>query len=325
MKLSLVDRSGVELRQIDVDDAVFGIEPNLPVVHQAHVAQLANRRQGTASTLNRSDHRSSTGKTRRQKGTGRARQGGASSPVRRGGAVAHGPHPRSYRQRLPRRMRRLAIRSMLSQRAAEGGLIVLDGESFEPKTQAVEQLLADLGVQRSALLVTSRSNARTQARHPQPARHGYLPRRHAERGIAADARPHRHDRGRPAPRRGPLGRRAQRRASRPRRPAPAARGGVLDAQGHSPLLGRATADHHGEIDGARRRGQYVFEVDPRANKMQIKEAVEIGFNVVVRRVNTMNVRGRRRRFGRHYGTEPSWKKAVVTLADGYEIKLFEGV
>ena len=72
-------------------------------------------------------------------------------------------------------------------------------------------------------------------------------------------------------------------------------------------------------------GQYVFEVDPRANKMQIKEAVEIGFNVVVRRVNTMNVRGRRRRFGRHYGTEPGWKKAVVTLADGYEIKLFEGV
>ena len=158
MKLSLVDRSGVELRQIDVDDAVFGIEPNLPVVHQAHVAQLANRRRGTASTLNRSDHRSSTGKTRRQKGTGRARQGGASSPVRRGGAVAHGPHPRSYRQRMPRRMRRLAIRSMLSQRAAEGGLIVLDGEAFEPKTQAVQQLLADLGVQRSALLVTSRSN-----------------------------------------------------------------------------------------------------------------------------------------------------------------------
>ena len=71
--------------------------------------------------------------------------------------------------------------------------------------------------------------------------------------------------------------------------------------------------------------QYVFEVDPRANKMQIKEAVEIGFNVVVSRVNTMNVRGKRRRFGRHTGQEPGWKKAVVTLADGYQIKLFEGV
>jgi len=72
-------------------------------------------------------------------------------------------------------------------------------------------------------------------------------------------------------------------------------------------------------------GQYVFEVDTRANKMQIKEAVEIGFNVVVRRVNTMHVRGKRRRFGRHQGQEPGWKKAVVTLAEGYEIKLFEGV
>ena len=80
MKLSLRDSSGAEVGQIDVDDAVFGIEPNLPVVHQAHVAQLANRRRGTASTLTRSNHRSSTGKTRRQKGTGRARQGGASSP-----------------------------------------------------------------------------------------------------------------------------------------------------------------------------------------------------------------------------------------------------
>ena len=158
MKLSLRDSSGAEVGQIDVDDAVFGIEPNLPVVHQAHVAQLANRRRGTASTLTRSNHRSSTGKTRRQKGTGRARQGGASSPLRRGGAVAHGPHPRSYRQRLPRRMRRLAIRSMLSQRAAEGGLIILDGESFEPRTQAVQRLLGDLGVQRSALLVTSQAN-----------------------------------------------------------------------------------------------------------------------------------------------------------------------
>jgi len=158
MKLSLVDPSGKEVREIDVDDAVFGIEPNLAVIHQAHVAYLANQRQGTADTHSRSDHRGSTAKTRKQKGTGRARQGSVSSPVRRGGAVAHGPHPRSYRQRMPRRMRRLAIRSMLSQRAAEGGLIVLDGETFEPKTQSVRKLLDDLGVVRSGLLVTSESN-----------------------------------------------------------------------------------------------------------------------------------------------------------------------
>ena len=72
-------------------------------------------------------------------------------------------------------------------------------------------------------------------------------------------------------------------------------------------------------------GKYVFEVDPRANKLQIKEAVEIGFSVVVRKVNVMNLRGRQRRSGRHTGREADWKKAVVTLAEGYEIKLFEGV
>jgi len=71
--------------------------------------------------------------------------------------------------------------------------------------------------------------------------------------------------------------------------------------------------------------KYVFEVDPRANKLQIKEAVEIGFNVVVRKVNVMHVRGHFRRFGRRGGREADWKKAVVTLAEGYEIKLFEGV
>jgi len=158
VKLPLVDATGKELRQIDVDDAVFGIQPNLPVIHQAYKAQRANARQGTASTLTRSAHSASTAKTRRQKGTGKARQGGASSPVRRGGAVAHGPHPRSYRQRLPRRMRRLAIRSMLSQRAAEGGLIVLDGEAFEPKTQALKQLLDGLGIVRSGLIVTADAN-----------------------------------------------------------------------------------------------------------------------------------------------------------------------
>lgn len=72
-------------------------------------------------------------------------------------------------------------------------------------------------------------------------------------------------------------------------------------------------------------GKYAFRVDPRANKMQIKEAVEIGFDVVVRKVNVLTVHGKRKRIGRHSGREKDWKKAIVTLADGYEIKLFEGV
>ncbi len=162
MKLPVVDAAGQEVRTIDVDDAVFGIEPNLAVVHQAFLAQRANGRRGTASTRTRSSHHSSTAKSRRQKGTGRARLGSASSPLRRGGAVAHGPHPRSYRQALPKRMRRLAIRSMLSQRAAEGGLLILDQTQFDSKTKAVKTLLNGLGVERSALVVTRTADAQLQ-------------------------------------------------------------------------------------------------------------------------------------------------------------------
>ena len=158
MKVSVVDGTGAQVREIEVDDAVFGLTPNLAVVHQALLAQLANRRQGTHSTLRRRDHSAATTKSRKQKGSGRARLGSASSPVRVGGAVAHGPHPRSYRQRLPKQMRRLAIRSMLSQRLAEDGLIVLADQEFEPRTRATQALLAALGVARRALVVTARSD-----------------------------------------------------------------------------------------------------------------------------------------------------------------------
>lgn len=163
MKLPVVDSAGQPLRTIEADDAVFGLQPNLAVVHQVLVAYQANRRHGTHSTQTRSQHHGSTAKSRRQKGLGRARLGSVSSPVRRGGAVAHGPHPHSYRQRVPKRLRRLAIRSLLSQRVVEGGLIVLaDGAAFAPKTQAVQALLTALGVERSALVVTRAADALLQ-------------------------------------------------------------------------------------------------------------------------------------------------------------------
>ena len=158
MKLPVLDASGAQVREIDVDEAVFGIAPNLAVVHQALLAQLANQRQGTHSSQTRSMQHSSTVKTRKQKGTGAARLGSRSSPLRRGGAVAHGPHPRSYRQRLPKRMRRLAIRSLLSQRVAEAGLLVLGQEEFQPRTRAVADLLKALGVARRGLVVTDGPN-----------------------------------------------------------------------------------------------------------------------------------------------------------------------
>ena len=155
MKLPVLDGAGAQIGEIDAADSVFGIEPNLSVVHQAVLAHRANQRQGNHNTLNRSDLRQANTKSRRQKGGGRARLGGPSSPTRIGGAVAHGPHPRSYRQRLPKRMRRLAIRSMLSQRAAEGGIVVTAPDlAFEPRTKALAQLCRALGVERNALLVS---------------------------------------------------------------------------------------------------------------------------------------------------------------------------
>ena len=162
MKLPVVNSLGAEVRQIDVDDAVFGITPNLAVVHQTLLAQRANARQGNHNTQNRSDWTGSTAKSRKQKGSGHARLGAGSSPVRKGGAVAHGPHPHSHRQRLPKRMRRLAIRSMLSQRAAEGGIRVLEIDAFDAKTRSMRALLGALGVERSALVVTDGADSLLQ-------------------------------------------------------------------------------------------------------------------------------------------------------------------
>ena len=126
MKLEVLDSSGKTVNEIEVDDAVFAIDSNEPVVHQTLLAQLAARRSGSANTKSRGDIRGSTRKLHRQKGLGMARAGSANSPTRRGGGVAFGPKQRSYEQRLPKRMRRLAIRSVLSSRVNEARLTVLD-------------------------------------------------------------------------------------------------------------------------------------------------------------------------------------------------------
>ncbi len=155
MKLSVVDTAGKQLRQIDVADEVFGIEPNRSVMHQAYVAQMANRRAGNASTKGRGEVAGSTAKTRKQKGLGRSRQGGVRASHHVGGGVAFGPTPHSFAKDLPRQMRRLALRSALSSHVAGGTVIVADGLSpEEPRTKDVQATLAALGVARTALLVS---------------------------------------------------------------------------------------------------------------------------------------------------------------------------
>lgn len=140
---------------MDVSDAVFGVPMNEALVHQVMVGLRANQRQGTASTKTRSYVNGSTKKLYRQKGTGNARTGSKRSPLRRGGAVTFGPHPRDYRQEIPRKMRRLAIRCILSAKAGEGQLKVLEGFNFtEPKTKEMIGVLAALGAGKTALIVT---------------------------------------------------------------------------------------------------------------------------------------------------------------------------
>jgi large subunit ribosomal protein L4 len=155
MKLAVLNEYGKELRKLEVDDSVFGIEPNMAVLHQAYVTQRNNNRSGTHKTKSRGEVQGSTRKIRSQKGTGRARAGSNRSPTRVGGGVAFGPRPRSYARDLPKKMRRLAIRSALSGKVADGQLMVIDQLAMEaPKTKEIIRILAAMGFERSALLVT---------------------------------------------------------------------------------------------------------------------------------------------------------------------------
>jgi len=154
MKLPVRNAQGGKLKPIEVDDQVFGIKPNMAVMHQAFLAQMANRRAGSASTKSRGEVRGSSAKVRVQKGSGHARQGTARAPHRTGGGVAFGPRPRSYRQALPKRMKRLAIRSVLSGKVADGQVAVVDKLSLEkPRTKEIVELLESLGIKRSSLIV----------------------------------------------------------------------------------------------------------------------------------------------------------------------------
>lgn len=155
MQLPVRDLEGNEVRSIQVDDYVFGIEPNVAVLHQAFVAGRNAQRRGSASTLTRGEVQGSTRKIRMQKYTGRARQGAIRAPHHRGGGIAFGPKARDYSQKLPRKMRRLAIRSALSGKVADGQIQIIDGLSFDaPKTKEMERILTNLGAERSALIVT---------------------------------------------------------------------------------------------------------------------------------------------------------------------------
>jgi large subunit ribosomal protein L4 len=147
--------TGEVVKHIEISDRIFAVPFNEAAVHQAMVRQQANARQGTASTKTRSEVSGSTAKLFRQKHTGLARAGSRRSPLRRGGGVAFGPKPRSYRQAMPKRMRQLALRCVLSAKAKDGELMVLEQLKLDgPKTKDIVQILAALGIDSSALITT---------------------------------------------------------------------------------------------------------------------------------------------------------------------------
>ncbi|KAB7666140.1 50S ribosomal protein L4 [Bacillus sp. B1-b2] len=155
-KVALFNQDGTQNGEIQLNDAVFGIEPNNHVLFEAVVMQRASLRQGTHKTKIRSEVRGGGRKPWRQKGTGRARQGSIRSPQWRGGGTVFGPTPRSYSYKLPKKVRRLAIKSALSTKALEENVLVLQNLAFDaPKTKDFKAVLGNLSVEKKALIVTA--------------------------------------------------------------------------------------------------------------------------------------------------------------------------
>ena len=154
-KVQVVNMQGAAVGELELNDSIFGITPNVPVLHSAVVSQLAGLRLGTQSALLRSEVRGGGRKPWRQKGTGRARSGSSRSPVWKGGGVVFAPKPRKYGFKLPKKVRRLALHSALSSKVLEQQLIVLDALSLEEaKTREIVKMLKALQVSKKAMIVT---------------------------------------------------------------------------------------------------------------------------------------------------------------------------
>jgi large subunit ribosomal protein L4 len=157
--VSLLSPSGASNGTVELTESVFGVQPNVPVMHQVVTAQLAKRRAGTQSTKTRSEVSGGGKKPFKQKGTGNARQGSTRAPQWPGGGIALGPKPRKYAQRTPKKMVQLALRSALSDRAMNGKVVVVDSWNWSaPSTKAAVKSLKDLNVTGSALVVVDRDD-----------------------------------------------------------------------------------------------------------------------------------------------------------------------
>ena len=163
MELDVIDRQGTPVEKIAVDDSTFAAEVKTHLFHQVVRMQLAKRRRGTASTKTRGEVSGGGRKPWRQKGTGRARAGSTRSPLWRGGGVALGPKPRDYAYKLPKKVRRAALRSALSMKIQEGLLKVIDRLDIpSPKTRQMVGFLKDLGVKKATIIMLADDNRNVQ-------------------------------------------------------------------------------------------------------------------------------------------------------------------
>ena len=162
-KVDIKKSDGAKSGTIELDENIFGIEPNVAVMHQVVNAQLAAKRSGTHSTKTRAEVRGGGAKPWKQKGTGRARAGSSRIPHWRGGGIALGPKPRDYSQRTPKKMKRLALRSALSDRAQSNSVYVVDAWDFEtPSTKAAKTALEAIGTEGKVLVITDAQDANTE-------------------------------------------------------------------------------------------------------------------------------------------------------------------
>ncbi len=162
-KVDIKKSDGAKSGTVELDENIFGIEPNVAVMHQVVNAQLATKRSGTHSTKTRAEVRGGGAKPWKQKGTGRARAGSSRIPHWRGGGIALGPKPRDYSQRTPKKMKRLALRSALSDRASSNSVYVVDAWEFEtPSTKAAKTALEAIGAEGKVLIITDLHDVNTE-------------------------------------------------------------------------------------------------------------------------------------------------------------------
>jgi large subunit ribosomal protein L4 len=163
MQANVVDIQGKQVKTIDLPESIFGVEVNVGLMHQAYLRQMANARQGTHNTLDRSDVNRTTAKVYRQKGTGRARHGSRGAPIFVGGGIAHGPHPRKYTQAMPKKMRRKAICCALSALMRENQLVFVDQFEIDThKTKVMKQTLTAVTGSDNALVLFTHGQTNVQ-------------------------------------------------------------------------------------------------------------------------------------------------------------------